>query len=439
MMQKLKKLMQGKFVKNITVLASGTAGAQLITIAASPVITRLYGPEAFGILGVFLAMINIVTPAAALTYPIAVVLPKEQEKAKDLIRLSLAVSLILAVAALAVVLTSREALVSLFNMGDKEPYLLFIPLLIIFGAMVQTSEQWLIRMKEFTVSAKVKLYHAGALYGSMILIGLFYPAAAVLVTLAALGNLMKSLMMAYYSLGKTLRVKKEELRLDKVRLRAVAKEHDDFPKYRAPQVLLNAVSQGMPLMMLSALFGPAAAGFYSIGKTVLGLPAHLIGKAVGDVFYPNLSEADKEGRKLTPLVKKGTLGLAAVGVVPFGIVVLIGPFLFEFVFGAGWDRAGEYARWMAFMSWFMLAARPVIAAVPVVKAQRFFLIYEAVSVAVRFGALLLGFYFFDSDLAAVALFSLTSAATYLFLMAYVWMIAGKRDRRMSKEMGGRAE
>jgi O-antigen/teichoic acid export membrane protein len=427
---KLKKLTKGKFFRSVTVLASGTMAAQLITVGASPFITRLYGPEAFGILGVFLAMVNIIKPASALMYPVAVVLPKDQDRAKELIRLSLMVSLILAAGAYLFLLFTRETLVSIFNLGNKEFFIMMIPLLIIFGAMMQAGEQWLIRMKEFTTSAKVKMYHALALYGSMIIFGLFAPAAIVLVALATAGNLFKAVLMTYYSLGRSLKIPKKEFRFNKTEMKAVAADFSDFPKYRAPQSLLNEVSQGLPIMLLSAIFGPAAAGFYSIGKTVLGLPAHLIGKAVGDVFYPNVNEAHTKGRKIFPMIKKGTIGLLAVGIIPFGIVMLFGPLLFELVFGTGWDRAGEYARWMAFMSLFMLAARPVIATVPVVRAQRFFLIYEVISVAVRLSALLLGFYFFDSDLAAVMLFSFTSALTYIFLMAYVFALARQTDQKL---------
>jgi IS5 family transposase len=71
----------------VAVVASGTAGAQAITMGFSPVITRLYGPEAFGLLGVFMAMVQVLVPAAALTYPIAIVLPKEDRDARVLARL----------------------------------------------------------------------------------------------------------------------------------------------------------------------------------------------------------------------------------------------------------------------------------------------------------------------------------------------------------------
>lgn len=72
----------------MAVVATGTAGAQAITMGFAPIITRLYGPEAFGLLGTFSAILAVLTPMAALTYPIAIVLPKDHADAKGLAKLS---------------------------------------------------------------------------------------------------------------------------------------------------------------------------------------------------------------------------------------------------------------------------------------------------------------------------------------------------------------
>src|SRR5690625_4203888 len=101
-----KRLFNSRFARNVALVATGTAGAQAITMAFSPVITRLYGPEAFGLLGTFAATLAIVTPIAALTYPIAIVLPKKDDDARGIAKLSLLlalfISLVLAVGLLLV-------------------------------------------------------------------------------------------------------------------------------------------------------------------------------------------------------------------------------------------------------------------------------------------------------------------------------------------------
>ena len=60
----LKKLNTSQFIRNVVVVASGAAGAQIITMLFMPLITRLYGAEAFGLLGVFTAVLTVLTLAA---------------------------------------------------------------------------------------------------------------------------------------------------------------------------------------------------------------------------------------------------------------------------------------------------------------------------------------------------------------------------------------
>jgi O-antigen/teichoic acid export membrane protein len=93
----LKNSYRSKFVRNVAVVASGTAASQAIAIAFSPLITRLYGPDAFGILGAFLAIVSVLTPIAALSYPIAIVLPKEDVDARGLARLSAYISIFIGI------------------------------------------------------------------------------------------------------------------------------------------------------------------------------------------------------------------------------------------------------------------------------------------------------------------------------------------------------
>jgi len=42
------------------------------------------------------------------------------------------------------------------------------------------------------------------------------------------------------------------------------KRYSDFPKYQMPSNFINSISQNTPLFMLSILFSPAVAGFFSL-------------------------------------------------------------------------------------------------------------------------------------------------------------------------------
>src|SRR5699024_4790080 len=389
----MKQLLRSKFVRNVIIVASGTAGAQVITMLFSPIITRMYGPEAFGVMGTFSAMINIITPVAALTYPIAIVLPKTHDEAKKIMKLSMFVAIILSIISLISVILFKDSITSIFNLVEISSYIYFIPLVIIFAAFMQVMEQWLIRTKQFSINARATFYQSLIVNVSKVGIGYFHRVAQVLIFFTAIASGLRGFMMFIFS-------KKPKEFNDKgaieefISVNQVAKKHKDFPIYRAPQDLLDSIQQSFPVVLLTMFFGPAATGFYTIGRTVLRLPSNLIGKAVGDVFYPRIAEAANKKEDMAKLIKKGTIALAAVGIVPYGLVVLFGPYLFSFVFGSEWETAGEYARWIALWSYFALMNRPSVRTLPVLNAQRFHLIFTLINTILKLTLIVLAYYLF---------------------------------------------
>lgn len=159
MKSKLTNLSKKPFVRNVFILASGTAASQVIAMALSPIITRLYGPEAFGILGVFMAVIAVITPVAALTYPIAIVLPRSDNDAKGIIRLSIYITVVVSITIAVILLLFNQSIVDMFNIKDIAPFLYFIPLVILFSGFLQVTEQWLIRKKQFGITARVTFFN----------------------------------------------------------------------------------------------------------------------------------------------------------------------------------------------------------------------------------------------------------------------------------------
>lgn len=426
MIKRIVNLCKKPFVHNVLIMASGTAAAQVITMAFSPLITRLYGPEAFGVLGVFMAIVGIIGPIAALTYPIAIVLPKSDNDAKGLVRLALYVTLGVTFLTTLILLFFNESLVRLFQIEKIAPLMYLIPLVILFSGVLQVVQQWLIRTKNFGLTAKVTSLHALLLQGSIVGIGVFYPVAVILVILNTLGQGLKAFMLI---MGVRKKGSKRNTESNEpASMKRLAKQHKDFPLYRAPEVFLNAASQSLPTIVLASLFGPASAGFYSIGRMVLSVPSQLIGKSVGDVFYPRINEAANNGENLTRLIKKATLALGAIGIIPFIVVILFGPWLFSFVFGVDWVTAGEYARWIALWSLFGFMNRPSVRALPVLSAQAFHLKFTIIMIITRVVVLLIGYYVFSSDLVAIALFGISGAILNICLILITFNISKVFDK-----------
>jgi len=431
MKRKLLQLTRKKFVRNVMIMATGTAAAQVITMALSPIITRMYGPEAFGVLGVFLAIVGILAPIAALTYPIAIVLPRNDSEAKGLIRLSIYISLVISGTLGLMLLFFNRPIVSILQIEIVAPFLYLIPVFVLFSGFLQVAEQWLIRTKQFGITAKVAFLQALILQVSKVGIGIFYPIATVLVVLSVLGQALRALMMIVWSNSSTYRQSTKELYKEEFTIKQLAKKHKDFPLFRAPQVLIYAATQSLPILLLSIFFGPASAGFYSLSRSTMSIPAHLIGKSVGDVFYPRITEAAKNGENLTNLIKRAIFTLAVIGILPFGIVVAFGPTLFSFVFGIEWVIAGEYARWISLGLYFMFIYQPCIKAFPVLSAQAFHLKFTIFTLVIQLLALITGYLMFTSDLIGIAFFGISNAILSILLIIFTIDKTKKFDMTLS--------
>ena len=131
------ELSRRPFVRNVLAVVTGTATAQAITIAFAPVITRLYGPESFGQLGAFMALLNVLAPIAALTYPIAIVLPKKDEDALAIAKLSVLLALSVTVLVALALFFSAEQLAGSLGLQAIADFLMLIPVAMFFAACMQ--------------------------------------------------------------------------------------------------------------------------------------------------------------------------------------------------------------------------------------------------------------------------------------------------------------
>lgn len=290
----------------------------------------------------------------------------------------------------------------------------------LLSAWAEITQQWLIRKRAFHIIARSTLIHSLITNVAKVIFGLFSPVATMLIALTLAGQAVLVTILALGARSNTSSNPPHRA-LTAQSLKKIIHRHRDFPLYRAPQNFINVVSQGLPIMLLAILFGPASAGYYSIAALAMGMPSQLVGKAVSDVFYPKAVEIHRRGESLALFVFKTTAGLLMLAVIPATMVVASGPEIFSLIFGEEWSDAGMYARWLALFFLFNLINKPAVAVVPVLKLQRGLLFYEIFSTASKCAGLLYGFYILKDDVWAVALFSVIGVIAYLIMMAWIGM------------------
>lgn len=409
-----KALSQSKFVSNVLAVATGIAVAQAISLAFMPFLTRLYGPEAFGELAAFAAIINIITPLATLGYANAIVMPKAEEDANAVARLSLISAAIVSPIVLIMIYIFQSKLATLVDLKSEPNLLYLIPISLLLIALLSVASQVAIRKSLF--KAKSSSYVASTFIINLCKLGAGYISASgiTLIVLSIFGNLINYIIL----MARVPKVGAFNFRqwFGISGIRKAALDNKDFAIYRLPQSMLNAAAVGLPVILLTKYSGSSAAGYYSLTTLILGAPVLLLGQSVGEVFYPKITNAIRQqASNSLKLVTKATLVLGGVAVMPFGTIILFGPELFAFAFGEQWRIAGEYAQWIAPWLACVLATRAILAAFPILKLQSYLLVQEVFSVILRSLALILGFKYYQSDIIAIALFSIVGIMLMLGL------------------------
>lgn len=408
------------FVRNVIIVATGTAASQAITVAFSPVITRLYGPDTFGVQGIFTSVVGLLATVAALGYPTAIVLPKSDSDAEGIVKLSIYTAIVFSLLTAVLFYFYGNGLLRLLNAEVLSPFSYLVPIAVFVSVIGVVLSQWLIRKKEYKLSAKYAVFASILLNVVKSGGGFFSPSAIVLISANITGGLAGTIL-TYFGWRKVAveQPHTPHNAQSKATLAELAIRHRDFPLLRTPQSLINALSQSLPILLLASYFGAASAGHYSIALSVLGVPATLIGGAVMSVFYPRINDAIQKGENARHLIVKVTLGMVLTGALPFLLIMISGPGLFAFVFGEQWRKAGIYAQILSLWFFLQYVNKPSVSAIPALYLQGGLLFYELFSTGTKVIALWIGFHYFKSDLIAIALFSGSGVIAYAWLIYWV--------------------
>lgn len=93
--------LRSEYIRNLTILVTGSASAQFIALALSPVFSRYYSPHEFGLLAVFMSILSALSVIVCLRYEFAIIPARTVDDASALLQLSLKITLLTTLLSLA--------------------------------------------------------------------------------------------------------------------------------------------------------------------------------------------------------------------------------------------------------------------------------------------------------------------------------------------------
>ncbi|MEX1190983.1 MAG: oligosaccharide flippase family protein [Brumimicrobium sp.] len=407
---------KSEFLRSVMVLTSGTVIAQVVSYAVTPLITRLFTPEDFGEIGVFLRIVAFLTALGTARYELTLPLPKNDNHAFQLFRLSLKISFYTVFGALFFGL-----LYWLFT-GLESYTLLFVLLVAVatfFMIFKNIGTNWAIRTKAFKVISYSSVLTSVASNGLKLITGLLGFGVMGLILSTIIGTIAG---VSFYIYDYILNKRTPSFSKSRAKMYVLSQKYKEFPRVNLPHTLIDTARELLIAFFLTYYLSTSLFGSYDLSFKMLKIPLLLIGTSIGQVLYQKASEKFARNESIYPLLKKTVSVLFLLSILPFGIVFFWGEPLFVFVFGSEWKLAGQIAS--AIAPWLMFNfIASTISMIPSVinKLRWFFWIGVATSVIQLFFFGLFPQIVDRFNLSAIEFFSVTSwVMTVFFIVVIIW-------------------
>ena len=387
------------FLRGVIALVSGTAGAQALTVLASPMLTRIYSPADFGLFAVFMALTGTLTVISSLRYELVIPLPKLDSAVLNVFVLAVLINSVFGLIIGIGVISFRESISNLLGASELAQYFWILPIGLVFIGIYRSLTFLAIREKSFSVIARTKIVQVISGVIVQLVIGVFY-----LGPFGLIAGYVISQSAGVFVLGNRMRRRFIMLQgsITPKRVAASAKKHIRFPLYDMPAAGINAVAAYLPQIMLAAIFSPAIAGFYLLANRVIGMPIALIGQAVGQALYAHAHEKSEKG-ELFRFVRLIVFFLSLLIMIPLMFLFFYGEDLFSWVFGDKWRLAGVYASWLMIGVAIQFIYVPISLMLLATNAQHINLIIQMILLITKLGGIAFGYFKGDHLVAIIAL------------------------------------
>lgn len=361
----IEKIRSSEFSKNVLTLITGTTIAQLLPIAVSPILTRIYDPEDFGVLALFVSIVMIFAIIGNGRYELAIVLPKKDSYAVNIWALTLFIAFFISLILLFALLFFHNFFVDILNNPNIAGWLYLIPLIVFFVAVFNSLNYFYTRHKKFKKIAVIKILRSAVL--SIFQLGLYFTGSGVLALLSG------------YSAGQfagaggfLIGLRKKAILLKKINkpvMIAMARRYKRFPQYTMTGSLFNRLTTELPNLFISSVFNAATLGFYSLSYRILSVPSSFLGMSIGQVYMKEATDEKQKTRISEKTFKSVIKKLFIIGLPIFTLLFFASEWIFAFVFGEEWRIAGKYAKIISPLLFVRFIVAPVSVTLSIFEEQ----------------------------------------------------------------------
>ncbi len=374
---------RSEFTRNIFILISGSSIAQVIPLLAEPVVSRIFQPEEFGVYEVYVAIVMLLGVIATARYEMAIVLPRTENKAVNILGLSLFFVLLITAIALLLILVARSWVLSLIPAEGFGTFVLYVPLGILLFGINRSLQYWMVRREQMKSISLARISESSTKAGGSILFGIMKLSSLGLIWGQIAGQLASAVIMVWQFIAKDRR----KIRfLNGGGMKRMARRYVEFPVINVPIALSETFQVSGLIFIISFFFDNGTVGEFSKALRILIIPLYLIGSSINQVFYQRASRDYNRGVDFSYQLKRIITNLMKWSVVPLIVFAAISPWLFGFVLGKQWVTAGEHARILVVWIFIKFITGPITIVPMIIDRQKVYLLWNFIGNLVMIAA-----------------------------------------------------
>src|SRR5690554_2069795 len=344
------------FFRKVLTLGSGTAIAHLLLFASTPILTRLYQPEAMGVYALFMSVASIFIALSSGRLEMGVVLPKADKEGLDVLHTSWMTHVLWSLFYYLIwgllYAIQPDSLSSYFDYH-------LLALVPVFGGLqllFESLKQWALRKEAFAMMSWSNLIKAIATLILQIGFALLFATTAWQLVLGMVLSLLLGNQWMWRLYRKSY--KANEHSFSWKQYVNTIKTYKKFPLFTSPSILLNSLVLQLPVWVISSV-SIAVTGLYNIAERILQAPLLLVGHSVGQVFYKNAQDLRADIPALKDLTWKVYRSLFYLMFILYFVLFIWGAPLFGWIFGEEWLFAGQIAALLAPQLIFNFTVSPI--------------------------------------------------------------------------------
>lgn len=417
------RLRHSTLVRGFVVLVGGAGAAQLLTLLASPLLTRLYTPREIGMWSTYTAILMTLSTMSALRFDIAIVVADSDKEARGLFALATRCNLAVATVTTMAMLVGGPRVGRALEAPELIPWFYLMGLNVLVLSQCQILLSWFTRHRQYSAIGRQRVGQAGGTSVTQVACGALHVSVAGLVVGTLLGG------VAALSLSSLMGGTLAHTRGSRDRALGLMQKHWKMPVFNGTTVFADAVRINGIQLAVAAFFSQQVLGLFALAWRSLLLPVTLISGAIATLFFERFSHAAPG-----TLLRQVRLCLGAcilLAIVPFTLAAMFAPAMFAVVFGREWYQAGVLARLMCPYIFMSFLASPISTVFIVTGKQELSLAY---SVAYLGAPLIVVLAFHDDIYRFTQYFSWLMAGMLATFIAVALSTARKHDLTQLKAM-----